>query len=53
MILIKLTAARTTSSQNSLETEADNKKERVVSTMCLYFLSTAPFYLGVSVYEVW
>jgi len=39
-------------SPNSLGTEVDNKKERAVSTMCLYFLLVTPFCSKVSVHEV-
>jgi len=52
IVLIKLTAIRTASPQSSLGTKADNKREWVVSTMCLCFLSATPFCLGVSVHEV-
>jgi hypothetical protein len=48
----QITVVRTASPQNSLGTKADNKKERVLSTMCLCFLSTTPFCSGVSVHEV-
>jgi len=53
IVLIKLTAVTTTSSQNSLRTEADNKKERAILTMCLCFLSATSFCSRVYVHNVW
>jgi len=53
MILIKITAVRIASPLNSLGIKADNKRERVVSTTCLCFLSATPFCSRVSIHEVW
>jgi len=53
IVLIKFTIVRTTSPQNLLGTEVDNKREQAVLTMCLCFLSATPFCSGVSVHEVW
>jgi hypothetical protein len=52
MVLIKLTSVRTASPQNSLGTEANNKRERAVSIMCLCFLLATSFCSEVSVHEV-
>jgi hypothetical protein len=50
--LIRIATVSTTSSKNSLETEADNKREQTVLKMCLCFLSATLFCSGVSVHEV-
>ena len=52
IVLIKPTTVWTTSLQNTLGIEADNKRERAVLTMYLCFLSATSFCSKVYVHEV-
>lgn len=53
ILLFKWNIIRTTSPQNSIEIDTDNKKEWVVSIMYVCFLLTIPFCSRVLIEDMW